>query len=80
MRSLKLQKYLYFEEICGAHKNMYISLLIIVCIYLFFRRSQFSKSRRSVFVIHGYLNSMNTDYMIYIKDAILNVVSEKSFQ
>lgn len=33
--------------------------------------SQFSNSRRSIFVIHGYLNSGTTDYMIYIKDALL---------
>jgi len=31
----------------------------------------FSPKRRTVFVAHGYLNSRKTDYMIYIKNALL---------
>lgn len=33
--------------------------------------STFSANKRTVFVVHGYLNSRNTDYMIYIKNALL---------
>jgi len=41
--------------------------------------SQFSTSRRTIFVIHGYLNSGNSDYMISIKDAILNAEDANVF-